>query len=522
MPARDPQVDAYVPAAFRQRRWWLVLLALWSAGAWHLLHSHIEDVQLQSVQIATEGARNMFRMVVLTRSWNASHAGIYVPVTERTQPNAYLKVPRRDVITTDGQALTLINPAYMTRLIAEMAQSDSGAIFRLTSLRPIRPENAADPWETKSLQSFEAGTKEVVSIEPSEHGPLLRYMAPLQVEKPCMICHASQGYQIGDVRGGISVTQRFGPIEAATFANVQQTQHNYIAVYLLTTALGWLLLELLRRRWFDLAGNIQELQTTRNELLQSEKMASLGRMVAGFAHEINTPIGVAVGSVSHNDETLERIDRMLSMEEVSEDMLRGELAVLKESGALALANLRRAAHLVQSFKRTSVDQSSEQARRFGMKELISDVLFALHSTLKKLPIQVNVHCPDDLEIHGMPGLLQQLLTNLIMNAVQHAFDEGQRAGQIDIEVRQEASEVQLTFTDNGKGMPAEHLSRIFEPFYTTRRSDGGSGLGLYICYNIVATQLGGTITCQSQPEKGCRFDIHFPRQPGQKTERPAP
>lgn len=503
---------AAVPEVFRRRRWWLVLLVAWSVGAWCLLAAHIEDLRVQSIQIATEGARNMFRMVVLTRSWNASHGGVYVPISPRTQPNPYLAVPRRDVTTTDGLALTLINPAYMTRLIAEMAESDSGSIFRLTSLRPVRPENSADPWEAKALQSFETGTLEVVGIEPGEYGRMLRYMAPLKVEKSCLACHARQGYRIGDVRGGISVSQKFAPIEAATTNSITQTRAIYGAIYTATVLLGWLLLELLRRRWLELAGNIQELKATRGELVQSEKMASLGRMVAGFSHELNTPVGVAVGAVSHNDDTLKRIDNMLGQEEVNEDLLRLELAGLRESGALAMSNLRRAANLVQSFKRTSVDQTSEQIRTFDMKELIGDVLFALHSTLKKLPIEVVTECPDELELKGMPGLLQQLLTNLVMNSIQHAFDGGSRPGRIAIKASRSGADVRLEFSDNGKGMDASHLSRIFEPFYTTRRSEGGSGLGLYICYNIVTGQLGGSIHCTSQPEAGCRFDIHFPSQ----------
>jgi len=523
MPTTSPHASTVaVPLIFRQRRWWLVLLALWASGAWLLLTAHVADIREQSLQIATEGARNMFRMVVLTRSWNASHGGIYVPVTPKTPPNPYLPLARRDVTTSDGQTLTLINPAYMTRLIGEMAESDSGSIFRLTSLRPVRPENAADPWERQSLEAFESGTKEVVSIEPGEHENLLRYMAPLLVEKPCMACHARQGYRVGDIRGGISVSQRFGSIEAAMAASIQQTQLSYVAVFGMTATLGWLLLELLRRRWLELAGNIQELKATRGVLVQSEKMASLGRMVAGFAHELNTPVGVAVGAVSHNDEALVRIEKMLSEEEVSEEMLRLELTGLRESGALALANLRRAARLVQGFKRTSVDQTSEQIRTFNMKELISDVLFALHSTLKKLPIQVAVQCPDALELTGMPGLLQQLLTNLVMNAILHAFDDGNRPGRIDIQVSPTATDVRLEFSDNGKGMDTNQLSRIFEPFYTTRRGEGGSGLGLYICYNIVTTQLGGTILCHSQPEAGCRFDIHFAIRMNSKEEEGTP
>ena len=505
--ANGPGVAA--PILVRQRRWWLGLLALWSMGAWWLLAAHTEDVREQSIRVATEGARNMFRMVVLTRSWNASHGGVYVPISPRTQPNPYLGMPNRDVITSGGLALTLINPAYMTRLIAEMAESDSGSIFRLTSLRPVRPENAADPWEARSLQAFETGALEAVGIEPGEHGRMLRYMAPLKVEKSCLSCHARQGYKVGDIRGGISVSQKLAPIEAATVASIEQTRVIYGAIFAATVLLGWLLLELLRQRWLELAGNIRELKATRGELLQSEKMASLGRMVAGFAHELNTPVGVAVGAVSHNEDTLKRIDKMLSQDEVNEDLLRLELAGLHESGSLAMANLRRAANLVQSFKRTSVDQTSEHIRTFDMQELISDVLFALHSTLKRIPVEVSTHCPEELELKGMPGLLQQLLTNLMMNAIQHAFDGGSRPGKIDIRASQSGSDVHLEFSDNGKGMDAQHLSRIFEPFYTTRRGEGGSGLGLYICYNIVTSQLGGTIACESQPEAGCRFDIHF-------------
>ena len=499
-----------VPALVRQRRWWVVLLLLWGVAVWIMLATHIADIRAQSIRVATEGARNMFRMVVLTRSWNSSHGGVYVPVTPQTQPNPFLDVARRDVTTTDGQALTLVNPAYMTRLIAEMAESDSGAIFRLTSLRPIRPQNAADDWEQSALQAFENGSKEVVAVTQGPPGAQLRYMAPLLVQSSCMPCHARQGYRVGDVRGGISVSQSYTPIEAATQAGVRQSEWTYGAVFVMVTALGWLLLELLRQRWLDLDGKIFELQNTRKELVQSEKMASLGRMVAGFAHEINTPVGVAVGAVSHNEDALDRISTMLSQEEVSEESLREELDDLRQSSALAMANLRRAANLVQSFKRTSIDQASEQARLYDMKELVSDVLFALQGELKRLPITVSVDCPNVMPLEGVPGLIGQLLTNLVMNALQHAFCDGQRAGNIHIRVQREGANVHLEFSDDGVGMDSEQIARIFEPFYTTRRGQGGSGLGLYICYSIVTARLGGSIECHGQPQLGCRFDVRFP------------
>jgi signal transduction histidine kinase len=157
-----------------------------------------------------------------------------------------------------------------------------------------------------------------------------------------------------------------------------------------------------------------------------------------------------------------------------------------------------------------------------MKELVDDVLFALHSTLKKLPIEVKVLCAERLQLTGMPGILQQLFTNLVMNAIQHAFDGGVQPGMIEIALTRLGNNVHLEFSDNGKGMGAAHLARIFEPFYTTRRGEGGSGLGLYICYNIVVTQLGGTIECLSQPGQGCRFVIEFPITLKGKQEKVSP
>ena len=154
-PAASPHIR--VPRVVRERRWWLLPLTLWLSGCLLYYSSHVRDLQAHSEQIAIEGARNMFRMVVLTRNWNASHGGVYVPVTSRTPPNPHLDHPKRDLVAQDGTVLTMINPAYMTRLIAEMAEASNGAQFRLTSLKPIRPENQADAWETAALKGFEQG-----------------------------------------------------------------------------------------------------------------------------------------------------------------------------------------------------------------------------------------------------------------------------------------------------------------------------------------------------------------------------
>ncbi len=511
----------HTPRFIGQRRWWWLPLALWAAAVGWSLKTHWNDIEHSSVQVATQGARDMFRVVVLTRNWNASHGGVYVPVTPAISPNPYLRHPQRDVTTTTGMVLTLVNPAYMTRLIGEIARIDTGAIFRLTSLKPIRPQNAPDDWERQALTAFESGTLETMAVQPSPDGDLLRYMAPLRVEKPCLQCHAEQGYQLGDIRGGISVSQRYAPIASAIAANTGQSTRIHAGVFVLITALGWGLLELLRRRWAELSGKMQELEATRGELVQSEKMASLGRMVAGFAHEINTPVGVAVGAISQHEETLARINALLMQEDVDENRLRDELEQLRLGGALALSNLERAAKLVQSFKRTSIDQSFDDLHDFNVKVLINDVLFSLHNVLKRLPIRIEVDCPETLRLRGLPGVLDQVLTNLVMNAVMHAFDNGKRPGHIHIAAETQEQMLHLSFADDGAGMPASSVARVFEPFFTTRRGQGGSGLGLYICYNLVTTRLGGTIHCTSAANAGCRFDIHFPIQVPHRLQKDA-
>lgn len=500
-----------VPGLIRDRRYWLLLLLVWAGVVGWSLRDHLQSIRQHNQDVVTEGARNMFRMVLLNRLWNSMHGGVYVLVDDQTRPNPYLADPTRDVTDNLGRALTLVNPAYMTRLIGDLAHQDEGVVFHITSLKPINPDNAADDWERSALASFEHGVKEVAGVEPHATGGLLhRYMAPLLVVEACLKCHADQAYKVGDIRGGISVTQRYQPFLETAAPSELQGKLRHGAVFLLVMAICWWLLEQLRRRWLELDVKIGELERAQNELVQSEKMASLGRMVAGFAHEINTPIGVAVGAITHGEATLDKINRLLDDEEVSEDALRAELASLRQGEGLAMSNLRRAATLVQSFKRTSIDQATENERTFNIRELIEDVLHTLHNQLKRQPVTVSIDCPDALQIHGVPGLLEQLLTNLVMNSIVHGFENGTRGGEIGIAVSVHDDHLRLEYRDSGAGMKPDVAARVFEPFFTTRRNEGGSGLGLYICYTIVTSRLGGTICCESRPGEGCRFLVDFP------------
>ena len=255
----------------------------------------------------------------------------------------------------------------------------------------------------------------------------------------------------------------------------------------------------------------KELIQARNELIQSEKMASLGRLVAGFSHEINTPIGVALGAISSLQNNVNIINELLRQEEVAEEELIVVLENIGEAANLTFSNLKRAAHLVSSFKRTAIDHTQEPARRFAVKTTILEVISALHNQFKHTSIVITVVCPDDLIVLSTPDALEQILTNLMINSLIHGFEEGKTSGDITVTVKLNYSLLQLEYADTGKGIKFEHREKIFEPFFTTRRAHG-SGLGLYICYNLVTIHLQGTITCDSISDKGVLFKIAYPVQ----------
>lgn len=196
-------------------RGWLVMAYLFLALLCGLgISMEFSRIDESTETLARERGSVLFRLVELTRDWNAQHGGVYVPVTERSQPNPYLQHPRRDLVTQDGMRLTMVNPAFMTRQIAELAEQAEGVKFHITSLKPIRPANAPDPWEVEALKSFAAGKHEVLSLLQTERGVMHRYMAPLFVKQQCLRCHAEQGYKLGEIRGGISISMPAEKIEA--------------------------------------------------------------------------------------------------------------------------------------------------------------------------------------------------------------------------------------------------------------------------------------------------------------------
>ena len=252
------------------------------------------------------------------------------------------------------------------------------------------------------------------------------------------------------------------------------------------------------------------LQEAQSELVRQEKLASLGRLVAGVAHEINTPLGICVTATSHLVQELKLTREELAAGEMTQESLEQFLEIIDQSLRIMTTNTQRAAALVRSFKQVAVDQSSAAIRTFNLKAYLAEVLLSLQPHLKGKPVAVNVVCGDDVVLESFPGAVSQIVTNLVMNSLLHGF-EGERAGAIDIGARLDGDTVVLDYADDGAGMDADTLGQLFDPFFTTRRGQGGSGLGAHIVYNLVTGPLGGTVKVESQPGAGLQYHMRFPR-----------
>ncbi|WP_025899610.1 PAS domain S-box protein [Sneathiella glossodoripedis] len=254
---------------------------------------------------------------------------------------------------------------------------------------------------------------------------------------------------------------------------------------------------------------LSTLQLTQAELVQSEKLASLGSLVAGVAHEINTPIGVGVTAASHLHEKVQKLQVAVENGTLKKSDFLSFLNTAERSTKITETNLMRASDLIKSFKQVAVDQSSEASRTFALVDYIEEVLLSLQPQLKKYKHQVKVTGDRDIIVESLPGPIAQIITNLVMNSIIHAFPD-QEVGEITINVKRRGEMLDVTYRDNGCGMDEQTVSKIFDPFFTTRRGAGGSGLGLHILFNQVTQSLGGTIKCNSVVGEGTEFHFSFP------------
>ncbi len=259
----------------------------------------------------------------------------------------------------------------------------------------------------------------------------------------------------------------------------------------------------------ELLSTLEKLHQFQDQLVESGKMASLGDMVAGVAHEVNTPIGLGVtASTLLSDRLLEMKDHF-DNKTLKSSQLKRFFNEGQENVGIIYRNLQRAAELISSFKKVAVDQNSEDIRHFNMNELINEVLHTLAPQIKNTPYNIEINCPEELLIWNKPGPINQILINLILNSILHAFDN-KDTGTISITVTFLENDLNICFSDNGCGIDETIKNKVFEPFITTKRGAGGSGLGLHLVYNLVTQALGGNIIIESAQDEGTTLNITFP------------
>ncbi|RPJ65311.1 HAMP domain-containing histidine kinase [Alteromonas sediminis] len=260
----------------------------------------------------------------------------------------------------------------------------------------------------------------------------------------------------------------------------------------------------------ELIQTLEKLHQFQRQIVQNEKMASLGDMVAGVAHEVNTPIGLGVTASTMMLDRLTTIKEQFDAKTLKASTMSRFIDEGQENLNIIYRNLNRAAELISSFKQVAVDQTSEASREVNVKQLINEILLSLRPRLKKTPHEVVVNCPDDLILETKAGPINQILINLIVNSIIHAFEDNEK-GIITITISMLTEDnLRLIYTDTGSGIPNSIRKRIFDPFVTTKRGQGGSGLGMHLVYNLVTQGLNGSITLNSEEGQGVEFVIVFP------------
>ncbi|MDO6444492.1 ATP-binding protein [Colwellia sp. 1_MG-2023] len=258
----------------------------------------------------------------------------------------------------------------------------------------------------------------------------------------------------------------------------------------------------------ELKSSIHELKKAQERLLDAEKMATLGALSAEITHEINTPIGVSITSTSYLSDLLTKLNNEIDSNKLSKRGLDEFRQNANQSVDLLMNNLNRASDLISSYKQVAVDQTSDKIRHINVAKYINEIINSLHPKLKKTNHIIHIDCSNTIEVYCHAGAISQIFTNLIFNSIIHGF-EGIEQGEISIKVEMHNDEVQITYADNGLGIPEESLPSLFDPFFTTKSGKGGSGLGTHIIHSLVTDTLGGSIVARSEKNQGLSYLITF-------------
>ncbi len=472
---------------------------------------------------AKQQARMLHHQVLLTRKWVADHHGLYVLQDAKNPPSPFLDNPL--IHGDDGRVYVRRNPAMVTRELSEYAIRDNWCMFRVTSLKPINPDNTPDSFERNALLRLQqSGIKEVIAIEEGPDGHILRYVAPLIVENSCMDCHAQQGYRIGDIRGGLSITIPVSWADRMIAENNRSLVFfGLFSIVLVTLTLSHLFSTLVSRPLARLTANMdrypelpvpkpipkrvkdeldtisetfyelvcrlnassEALDNAKKRAFQNEKMAAFGILTSGIAHEINNPLGGLLNCVN-----------ALSKEPDNPELMARYLPLLEKG----LHRIEYTMHQLLNFGRNKPLELKEIDVDQEIRECFELLSYRLQNIDLRLELYLKgTYCLD-------AEALRQTIINIGLNAVQAMGEEG---GTLTVRSGSKGNCLKIRIEDTGPGIPPEILDKIFDPFFTTKDVGVGTGLGLAVSYSQVE-KMGGTLIAGSRTGRGASFTITLP------------
>jgi len=468
------------------------------------------------------------------RVWNASHGGVYVQITEDTKPNPYLRVPHRDITTTTGKELTLINPAFMTREVLTMSAKIYGLKGHITSLNLLNPRNKHDDWEKEALQSFELQPSEVTKFMSIEGQPFMRFMRPMITTKACLKCHDSQGYKVGDVRGGISVSVPMAHHLAAAkkaiwylalahlvfwivgLAGLAFSKKKIIYYFLVSEKARKLeetekaQLKVSLNKLLQAESRIQELneglelkvsERTKELKVANERLKSLDQLksmfIASMSHELRTPLNSIIGFTGMI---------VSDMAGPISDLQRDYLQRAHSAGKHLLDLITD----VIDISKIEAGKIAVSYKEFLLDEVVNEALDSVENDLYKKELKLETDISTGIVMYTDRKRLLQCLLNLLSNAIKYSVQ-----GTIRVEIKPHNKQVEFLISDTGIGISEQDQKRLFEPFVRfespLKMHTAGTGLGLYLTRKLAQDVLAGTVSATSQIDHGSTFSLNIPQ-----------